>query len=116
MIVTEVRLAFLLNGSNAQRESDGDKGAGEGPLKDPVGGEPKASGDPCPGSTNEDSTEGEDEEEGDGHNYGVCREHPLSVCEGNLIFAVATAGCSIVREGECHCALVIVLGDGAAWV
>lgn len=106
---TKVLFAFLLDDVDSQCESDGNENTSEQPLEDPVRREPKSPGDPSPGQTNEDSTEGEDEEECDSHNNSVGQKHPLVVREGHLIVIRAA-----VTKGELHSALVIVLDDGTA--
>jgi len=110
VIIAEVLFAFLLDDIDAQCESDGNKSTSERPLEDPVRGEPKASGDPSPTKANEESTEGEDEEERDGHNYSVRHEHPLIVSEGHLVVSRA----AVITKGELHSAHIIVLDDGTA--
>ena len=115
VITAKVGFACLLNDGDAQCESNGNKSTSERPLKDPVGGEPKTSGDPSPGEANEDRTEGKNEKEGHCHNYAVGYEHPLGVGERDNIIGVTTASSS-VAGGELHNPLVVVLGDGTAGV
>ena len=82
MISTEVDFACLLNGRNAQCESDSNKSTSEWPLKDPVGGEPNAPGDPSPGKTDEDRAEWKNKKEAGRHKYGVDQERHLGTGEG----------------------------------
>ena len=124
MITTEVGFASLLNGVNSQCESNDNKNTGERPLKDPVGGEPNASGDPSPGNANEDRTEWENEKEGYRHNYAVRHEHHLGAGEGLNIVAVTTVptvttACSsvtraVTRDGDLHSPHIVMLVEGTA--
>ena len=109
MISREVGFASLLNDRNSQCESNSNKNTSERPLKDPVGREPNASGDPSPGNANEDRTEWKNEKEGNRHNNAVDHGRPLGAGEGYI-----TACSSVERQGELHSPLIVVLGEGTA--
>jgi len=116
VITGEVGFACLPNDIDPQCESNGDKSTSERPLQDPVGGEPKASGDPSPGEANEDRPAGKNEKEGRRHKYGVGYKRLLGAGEGHIIGVtrVTTACSSVARKGQRQSPRIVVLGDGAA--